>query len=249
MYQTEPQDPRTTLPTMYDLPSEDPTEPGLPDQFHLLQPRLLDETFAPEGYDEANIFTGSDLNLYYDVRQTNWYKRPDWFGVVGVDQLYEKRDLRMSYVIWQEGVSPVVAVELISPGTEKEDLGQALRDADQPPTKWEIYERILRIPYYVVYDRYTEQLRAFQLQGSRYEPVEIPENKLWIEDLGIGLGLWQGEYQGINRHWLRWGDRQNNWIPCKSEMISQSEQDLATEKEKNARLTAQLRALGIEPEV
>ncbi|WP_448563149.1 hypothetical protein [Trichothermofontia sp.] len=36
--------PRETLPTMYDLPSEDPEEPGLPDEFHIMQPRLLQET-------------------------------------------------------------------------------------------------------------------------------------------------------------------------------------------------------------
>ena len=48
MYQTDPpRSPKDVLPTMYDLPSEDPEEPGLPDQFHLLQPRLLDETFRP----------------------------------------------------------------------------------------------------------------------------------------------------------------------------------------------------------
>ncbi len=29
-----PRSPRETLPTMYDLPSEDLEEPGLPDQFH-----------------------------------------------------------------------------------------------------------------------------------------------------------------------------------------------------------------------
>ena len=33
--QTDPPRPaRLTLPTMYDLPSEDPEEPGLPDDFH-----------------------------------------------------------------------------------------------------------------------------------------------------------------------------------------------------------------------
>ncbi|NES73756.1 MAG: Uma2 family endonuclease, partial [Okeania sp. SIO2D1] len=33
--QHEPQLPaKETLPTMYDLPSENPEEPGLPDQFH-----------------------------------------------------------------------------------------------------------------------------------------------------------------------------------------------------------------------
>ena len=40
-----PRSPRETLPTMYDLPSEDPKEPGLPDEFHYYQPQLLRETF------------------------------------------------------------------------------------------------------------------------------------------------------------------------------------------------------------
>ncbi|MDP5337981.1 MAG: hypothetical protein NWQ28_05335, partial [Nodularia sp. (in: cyanobacteria)] len=44
MYQTDPPlSPEEVLPTMYDLMSEDPEESGLPDHFHLLQPRLLDE--------------------------------------------------------------------------------------------------------------------------------------------------------------------------------------------------------------
>ena len=39
-----PRPPRETLPTMYDLPSEDVEEPGLPDEFHLWQPQLLSFT-------------------------------------------------------------------------------------------------------------------------------------------------------------------------------------------------------------
>jgi Uma2 family endonuclease len=34
------------LPTMYELPSEDPEEPGLPDDFHYYQLQLLRETFG-----------------------------------------------------------------------------------------------------------------------------------------------------------------------------------------------------------
>ena len=56
-----------------------------------------------------------------------WHKRPDWFLVVGVSRFYNERDLRLSYVMWQEEVSPMVVVELLSPGTEKEDLGQTER--------------------------------------------------------------------------------------------------------------------------
>jgi hypothetical protein len=56
MYQTDPQrPPKTHLPTMYDLPNEDPGDPGLPDVFHDIQPQLLRETFCPPGYTKDNI--------------------------------------------------------------------------------------------------------------------------------------------------------------------------------------------------
>ncbi|MBD0387893.1 MAG: Uma2 family endonuclease, partial [Nostoc sp. C3-bin3] len=133
MYQTNPpRPPKETLPTMYDLPSEYPEDSGLPDEFHLFQPQLLRETFCPPNYPPEEVFVGTDLNLYYHLRHTLWYKRPDWFAAVGVSRLYEQQNLRLSYVIWQEGVAPFVVVELLSPGTEKEDLGQTLREINQP---------------------------------------------------------------------------------------------------------------------
>ena len=56
MYQTDAlNDPKKVLPTMYDLPSEDPEEPGLPDEFHDFQPHLLRKTFHPANY---------NLNVY-----------------------------------------------------------------------------------------------------------------------------------------------------------------------------------------
>jgi len=89
MIQTDPPRPsQEVLPTMYDLPSEDPEEPGLPDEFHDLQPQLLRESFNPSNYQADEIFVGTDLNLYYDVRHSNWHKCPDWFAVVGVPRLY-----------------------------------------------------------------------------------------------------------------------------------------------------------------
>ncbi|AKG23824.1 hypothetical protein IJ00_23245 [Calothrix sp. 336/3] len=150
MFQTEPPlPPQETLPTMYDLKSEDPEEPGLPDEFHDFQPQLLRETFQPPDIPKDETFIATDLNLYYDTHHSLWYKRPDWFAVLGVSRLYAGKDLRLSYVMWQEGVAPSVVVELLSPGTEKEDLGQSLREVNQPPSKWEVYEKILRIPYYI----------------------------------------------------------------------------------------------------
>lgn len=260
-----PLSPRETLPTMYDLPSEDPEEPGLPDEFHILQPQLLSFTFRPRNYFPETLFCGSDMNLYYDVHHPNWYKRPDWFGVVGVSRLYNERDLRLSYVIWQEGFSPFIVVELLSPGTEKEDLGETIGSASQPPTKWKVYEKILRIPYYVVFDRYTDRLRVFSLVSGSYQEVNLTESKVWMPPLEIGLGLWEGEYQGINRLWLRWYDGEGNLILTDAEAAQQQAteaqqqvaeaqqqaaeaQQRAEAAERRAEMLAQrLRELGIEP--
>lgn len=250
MYQTDPPRPaKEVLPTMYDLPSEDPQEPGLPDEFHIFQPQLLRETFSPPNYPKDQVFVASDLNLYYDVHHTLWYKRPDWFGVVGVPKLYDQQELRLSYVVWQEGVNPFVVVELLSPGTEKEDLGQTLRDIDQPPTKWEVYERILRVPYYIVFNRYDKQLRVFQLVGSTYNELELCEPRVWIDEIKLGIGLWHGVYKkGGERQWLRWYDDLDNWILTPEEREEQERQIAARERRRAERLAEQLRALGVEPD-
>lgn len=89
-----PLSPRKTLPTMYDLKSEDPEEPGLPDEFHDLQPELLSRTFRSPLYPPNRVFSGTDMNLYYDVRHQLWHKRPDWFLVLDVPRLYDDTDLR-----------------------------------------------------------------------------------------------------------------------------------------------------------
>ena len=148
MYQSNsPKSLQKPLPTMYDLPSEYPEEPGLPDEFHDFQPQLLRETCQLKTYSVDDIFIGTDLNVYYGSRHPQWHKRPDWFLVLGVPKAKQQEDLRWSYAIWQEGVSPFLVVELLSPGTEDEDLGRSLREIQQPPGKWEVYERILRVPY------------------------------------------------------------------------------------------------------
>jgi Uma2 family endonuclease len=246
MYQTDPPLPaKECLPTMYDLISEDPEEPGLPDEFHDFQPQLLRDTFRPPTYPVDRVFVASDMNLYYDVHHPLWYKRPDWFAVVGNSRLYEETELRLSYVIWQEGVDPFVIVELLSPGTEKDDLGQTLRTVDQPPTKWQVYEQVLRVPYYIVFDRYTDKLRAFTIQASNYTELDLEEEpRIWMPNLELGLGLWHGTYQGMERLWLRWYDANGNWIPTLEE-----QQAIRAEQEyqRAERLAARLRDLGIDP--
>ncbi len=211
---------KASLPTMYDLPSEDPEEPGLPDEFHDYQPALLSETFRLSDYTSENIFSAADLNLYYDP-DNNWYKRPDWFGVIGKPEGCDSDELRMSYVVWQEEIVPFVIVELISPGTEDEDFGRTENKRGRPPTKWTVYERILQIPYYVIYNRYEDSLSAFRLQNGRYQLMAVgAERTVWFSEISAGLGIWQGKYKRFTREWLRWYDV-NGWIPTEKEASDQ----------------------------
>ncbi len=219
---------------MYDLPSEDPEDPGLPDEFHIWQPQLLTMGCQPSTYSRDQVFIASDLNLYYDPNTPQWHKRPDWFVVAGVPRLYDHKELRLSYVSWQEGVRPLVVVELLSPSTRNEDLGKTTQQPDSPPTKWQVYERILGVPYYILFDRYNDELKAFQLVGSKYQELVLAEPKVWVPELGLGLGLWSGDYAGIPRLWMRWYDEQGEWVLTEAEeerrLKEQSEQRLEIER-------------------
>jgi Uma2 family endonuclease len=265
-----PLSPRETLPTMYDLPSENPEEPGLPDEFHDLQPQLLSRTLRLSGYTRENCFTASDLNLYYDVNHPLWYKRPDWFLAVDVPRLYDGKDLRRSYVIWQEGKSPYVAIEFLSPGSEVEDLGRFYNETSRvvnaqsatpagnpmenaleptvtkPPTKLEVYERYLRIPHYLVYSRYTRRLRYFKLDGGQYQEQSLSlENPIaYLADLEIGLGIWEGVFEDVPGYWLRWCDDAGNWFLTDTEQSQQqAEQERVAREQAEAQLLQAARNL------
>lgn len=151
--------------------------------------------------------------------------------------------------MWQESVSPYLIVELLSPGTEDEDLGKAARAVGKPPHKWEVYEQVLRVPFYVVYDHYENLLRVFVLAGDRYAPVGLTESKFWFEALGLGLGVWQGAYGGVEGRWLRWYGS-SGWVATPEERerarAEQAEAALETQRLRAEHLAQRLQELGLE---
>jgi hypothetical protein len=136
---------------------------------------------------------------------------------------------------------------------EAHPKGQTLREANQPPTKWEVYERVLRVPYYMVFNGRTNHLRAFQLVGSSYTELELSESRVWMKDIQLGLRLWRGCYGEIVRIWLRWYDAEGNWILTPEERerqrAEQESQRLERERRRVERLVEQLRSLGVEPDL
>jgi Uma2 family endonuclease len=240
------------LPTMHDLPSDDPLEPGLPDEFHGLQPQLLAETLSLIDYSLDAVFYAFDLNLYYDPNHTSWYKRPDYFLVVGVPRLHQGTSSRSSYVIWDEQVPPVLIIEFLSEGTEAEDLGRFAAKPlppkpGKPPGKFTVYEQILQVPNYVVFDQLTGQLRYFRLVQGEYQEQAIVRQSpsIWIPEIKLGIGLWSGLFRQLPQLWLRWCDEQGNWLLTEAEMERQAKEVEQQEKE---RLANYLRLLGLDPD-
>ena len=79
--------------------------------------------------------------------------------------------------------------------------------------------------------------------NGRYQLMPANErNHYPIEPLGVELGIWQGQYQNIEFPWLRWWDDQGN-------LLLTAEERLEQEQQRAEQLAAQLRTLGVEPEV
>jgi len=99
----------------------------------------------------------------------------------------------------------------------------------------------LGIAYYVIFDPErllrNNTLRVYQLSHLGY--VETVER--WLPKLGLGLGLWEGEYENLTETWLRWYDKQGNLILTGAERADHAEQ-------RAAKMAAYLRNMGIEPD-
>src|SRR5262249_12087876 len=94
-------------------------------------------------------------------------------------------------------------------------------------------------------------LRVYGLRVGIYE--ELASH--WLPDIGLGLTLWEGAYEGARDTWLRWCDQDRRVVPTGAEIAEQERQRAEQEhqraeqeRQRAERLLAQLRALGVEPE-
>lgn len=119
-----------------------------------------------------------------------------------------------SYFQWQMGKSPDVIIEVVS-----DKLG------GEETFKKTLYAR-LGVPYYAVFDpnRYLskETLRTYELSGREYRSTEPGP---W-EAVGLGLRLWEGQFEGHEDLWLRWCDAKGAIVPTGEERIHELEAEL-----------------------
>lgn len=168
-----------------------------------------------------------DVLLSLDVRP-----RPD---------LRQKRN--RTYLIWEFGKAPDVVIEVVSNRTRHEEE-KIVRYAD------------LGIPYYAIYDPEghlsRRPLRVYQHHGKRY--VEMLDPSV-LPDVGLGLVLWEGEYEDYHATWLRWCDAEGRLLETGAEsaavarvLAADAEHRAAAAEARAAALAERLRALGGDPD-
>jgi len=136
-----------------------------------------------------------------------------------------------SYLVWRFGKSPDVVIEIVSGKVGGEDT-----DKLEKYSRW-------GIPYYVIFDpeHYLsdESLRIFAMMKGRYRKVEEP----YLENVGLSLTLWKGQFEHVDQLWLRWCDLEGDPILTGAE---KAESEYQRAESVNQKLQAEKQKLRVE---
>jgi Uma2 family endonuclease len=209
---------------------------------------------------DGQFCIGQDCGIYW--RETEPPEKgtvaPDWFYVPDVAPRLDGK-IRRSYVLWREYIPPLIVIELASGNGEEERDSTplaGLRGGEKPGKFW-VYERIVRVPYYAIYEVNNGNLEVYHLVDFGYQKVQPNERGHYpIAPLSVELGLWQGSYlNNPEQLWLRWWDLDGNLLLVGQEeaqlqkLRAEQQQQRAEQAErKAAQLAERLRAMGINPD-
>ena len=145
------------------------------------------------------FLTMANVGLFYSIHRPAVV--PDVLVSLDVEapeEMWEKAN--RSYMVWVYGKTPEVVVEVVSN-----------RKGGEAEGKVALYAQI-GIPYYIIFDPETQlgsdKLRVLELRIREY----VERDELWLPELGLGLMLWNGEFEGTNATWLRWCDEEGRLL-------------------------------------
>jgi Uma2 family endonuclease len=149
----------------------------------------------------------ADANVGVFISPTEPPLVPDAFLSMNIKmpETFDYKKIR-SYFVWIFAKTPDIVVEIVSN-----------RKGGEMKRKMTEYAK-LHIPFYAVFDPFDvfrgERLQIYKLSGAGYEPLK----DFWMEDFGLGLRLWEGEYENMTSEWLRWCDVKGNVLHSGKEL-------------------------------
>jgi hypothetical protein len=189
---------------------------------------------------------------------------PDWFYVPNVSPLLDG-EYRRSYVLWKEFVAPLIAIEFVS-GNGSEERDTTPPSESEKAGKFWVYEQAIRIPFYVIFDAWRDNLEVYHLVDGRYAKMQPNDRGHYpILPMGVEIGLQQ---EGTTT-WLRWWDESGNLLltgderAVQAEVIANQQTAIAAqaniaqrqaeaiaeqERQQKEKLATYLRSMGINPD-
>jgi Uma2 family endonuclease len=168
---------------------------------------------------EQTFLSSANVGIYHTVGQPAIV--PDVFVSFDVqvpDNWWEKQ--HRCYLVWNFGKPPEIVIEIVS-----NSIGGELVE------KYQIYEH-MRASYYVVYDpsrRLSDRpLQIYELRGRRYVELEGQ----WLDQVGLGLTLWQGKFEERQDTWLRWCNHNGQLLLTGDEQAEQERQRAEQERQR-----------------
>jgi Uma2 family endonuclease len=192
------------------------------------QQRLLTVSLYSSLEGDVPFLAAANVGLFYAAHQPPLV--PDILlslGISSSQDLSQKQN--RSYFVWNFGKPPEVVIEIVSNKVGNE-LGSKLTDYAHAG-----------VAYYVVFDPLQclgdKILSVYELRATQYRLLD----DYWLDDIQLGLTLWQGKFEGCEYSWLRWCDRKGNILLTGDEKAEQ-------EKQRAERLAEILRSQGIDPD-
>jgi Uma2 family endonuclease len=241
---------------MPDATQLESNEPEMESSLHYAQLALLVACLEWLWRGRNDFFIGANLTIYFSREQLKnrdfLQKHSEPFSCFEKEEAVQsifgpdfflvnqtERKPRRSWVVWEEGGQyPDLIIELLSPATEKTD--RSLKKA--------LYQDRFRTPEYFWFSPDTLEFESYRLVGQHYEAIAPnPAGQRWSEVLGLFLGV-QGDR-------LRYFYPSGEIVPTPEEVAAaaqlkadQAQTLVQQAEERAARLAAQLRTLGVEPE-
>ena len=203
---------------------------------------VLTESLELAGRLPSTALATTNYGICATVNDKVIVKAPDWAYVPQINVAREK--VKRSYTPNLQGDIPVVVMEFLSDAEGTEYSSKRTH----PPGKWFYYEQILQVPNYIIFEPESGSLEVHRLDESGYDLRTSDENnRYWLDEMHLFIGVWQGRRENREGYWLRWWDEAGNLLLWGTELVEQEREAKETALKRLEELEQKLRDAGIEP--
>ncbi|MBW4666920.1 MAG: Uma2 family endonuclease [Cyanomargarita calcarea GSE-NOS-MK-12-04C] len=208
---------------MPDATQVESIEPEMESSLHYAQLSLLVSCLQWLWRERTDFFIGANLTIYFSrlSLKNRDFRGPDFFLVKQT-----QKHPRKSWVVWEEdGKYPDLIIELLSDSTAEVDKS----------LKKDLYQDRFRTHEYFWFSPESLEFAGFRLISQKYEAIDFnEEGLLWSETLNLYLGVYDGQLR---------------YFSSECRLVLTSEEEALLSQQRAEQLAAQLRALGVEPQV